>query len=111
VKRVWAPVTAARTISKAALSTPTGASPPLDQEIIMPIPRILQGKLAPPVIGAPLFIVCGPELVIAQYKAGIVGAFPALNARPKELLEECAPRASCRLREGESGEARGSLLP
>ena len=54
----------------------------------MPIPRILQGKLALPVIGAPLFICSGPELVIAQCKAGIVGAFPALNARPKELLEE-----------------------
>jgi nitronate monooxygenase len=40
------------------------------------------------VIGAPLFIVSGPELVIAQCKAGIVGSFPALNARPKELLEE-----------------------
>jgi nitronate monooxygenase len=54
----------------------------------MPIPRILQNKLALPVIGAPLFIVSGPELVIAQCKAGIVGAFPALNARPKEMLEE-----------------------
>jgi nitronate monooxygenase len=54
----------------------------------MPIPRILQDKLALPVIGAPLFIVSGPELVIAQCKAGVVGAFPALNARPKELLEE-----------------------
>jgi nitronate monooxygenase len=48
----------------------------------------MQGRLTLPVIGAPLFIVSGPELVIAQCKAGIVGAFPALNARPKELLEE-----------------------
>ncbi len=54
----------------------------------MPIPRLMQGKLALPAIGAPLFIVSGPELVIAQCKAGIVGAFPALNARPKEMLEE-----------------------
>src|SRR6266404_3820326 len=54
----------------------------------MPLPRLLQGKLSLPVIGAPLFIVSVPELVIAQCKAGIVGAFPALNARPKELLEE-----------------------
>jgi nitronate monooxygenase len=97
VKRVSAPVTAARTISKAALSRPTGASPSLDQEIIMPIPRILQGKLALPVIGAPLFIVSGPELVIAQCKAGIVGAFPALNARPKELLEEWILRTKSEL--------------
>src|SRR5579864_2008359 len=54
----------------------------------MPIPRMLQGKLSLPVIGAPLFIISVPELVIAQCKAGIVGAFPALNARPKERLEE-----------------------
>ena len=41
-----------------------------------------------PVIGAPLFIISGPDLVIAQCKAGIVGAFPALNARPQALLDE-----------------------
>ncbi len=54
----------------------------------MPIPSVMQGNLALPAIGAPLFIVSVPALVIAQCKAGIVGAFPALNARPKELLEE-----------------------
>ena len=41
-----------------------------------------------PVIGSPLFIISGPELVIAQCKAGIVGSFPALNARPQTLLDE-----------------------
>jgi nitronate monooxygenase len=41
-----------------------------------------------PVIGAPLFIVSNPDLVIAQCKAGIVGSFPALNARPQGLLDE-----------------------
>ncbi|MEO1731410.1 MAG: nitronate monooxygenase family protein, partial [Pseudomonadota bacterium] len=41
-----------------------------------------------PLIGSPLFIVSGPELVIAQCKAGIVGSFPALNARPQTLLDE-----------------------
>ncbi len=40
-----------------------------------------------PIIGAPLFIVSNPNLVIEQCKAGIIGAFPALNARPKEVLE------------------------
>ena len=45
-------------------------------------------RLRLPVIGAPLFIVSGPDLVIAQCKAGIVGAFPALNARPQTLLDE-----------------------
>ena len=54
----------------------------------MPLPASMQGHLTLPVIGAPLFIVSVPDLVIAQCKAGIVGAFPALNARPKELLEE-----------------------
>ena len=41
-----------------------------------------------PVIGSPLFIISGPELVIAQCKAGIVGSFPALNARPQSQLDE-----------------------
>ena len=45
-------------------------------------------RLAIPVIGAPLFIVSNPALVIAQCKAGIVGSFPALNARPQALLDE-----------------------
>ncbi|MFJ5486276.1 NAD(P)H-dependent flavin oxidoreductase [Hansschlegelia beijingensis] len=52
----------------------------------MPLPPILQGRLSLPVIGAPMFIVSGPDLVIAQCKAGIVGAFPALNARPPQML-------------------------
>lgn len=54
----------------------------------MALPRSLQDRLALPVIGAPLFIISNPDLVLAQCKAGIVGSFPALNARPKELLEE-----------------------
>jgi nitronate monooxygenase len=45
-------------------------------------------RLRLPVIGSPLFIISGPELVIAQCKAGIVGSFPALNARPQPLLDE-----------------------
>jgi len=45
-------------------------------------------RLRLPVIGAPLFIISVPDLVIAQCKAGIVGAFPALNARPERLLDE-----------------------
>lgn len=54
----------------------------------MSIPELLAGNLRLPLIGAPMFIVSGPELVIAQCKAGIVGSFPALNARPQELLGE-----------------------
>jgi len=45
-------------------------------------------RLRLPVIGSPLFIISGPELVIAQCKAGIVGSFPALNARPAAMLDE-----------------------
>jgi nitronate monooxygenase len=54
----------------------------------MPIPTILLDRLRLPVIGAPLFIVSTPRLVIAQCKAGIVGAFPALNARPEAQLDD-----------------------
>ncbi len=53
----------------------------------MALPDILK-KTRIPVVGAPLFIVSGPELVIAQCKAGIIGSFPALNARPAEMLEK-----------------------
>ena len=54
----------------------------------MAIPEILKGRLSVPVVGAPLFIISGPELVIGQCKAGVVGSFPALNARPAEVFEE-----------------------
>jgi len=54
----------------------------------MSLPKALQGKLRLPAIGAPLFIISNPALVIAQCKAGIVGSFPALNARPISQLDE-----------------------
>ena len=53
----------------------------------MSLPPILS-RLRIPVIGAPLFIVSNPKLVIAQCTAGIVGSFPALNARPASQLDE-----------------------
>ncbi|MGB7286063.1 MAG: nitronate monooxygenase family protein [Salaquimonas sp.] len=52
------------------------------------LPSILKDDLALPVVGAPLFIISHPDLVIAQCKAGIVGSFPSLNARPIEQLDE-----------------------
>src|SRR6266576_6561873 len=58
----------------------------------MPLPASLACSLELPVVGSPLFIVSGPELVIAQCKAGIVGSFPALNARPVEKLDEWLSR-------------------
>ena len=54
----------------------------------MTLPSPLFDRLRLPVIGSPLFIVSGPELVIAQCKAGIVGSFPTLNARPQAQLDE-----------------------
>jgi len=59
----------------------------LRYETGMTLPAPLD-RLRLPVIGAPLFIISCPDLVIAQCKAGIVGAFPALNARPQSQLDE-----------------------
>jgi nitronate monooxygenase len=53
----------------------------------MPLPPLF-AKLRLPVIASPLFIISGPEMVIAQCKAGIVGSFPSLNARPLSQLDE-----------------------
>ncbi len=58
----------------------------------MSLPPLFKGRLSIPVFGAPMFIISGPELVIAQCKAGIVGSFPALNARPASLLDEWLAR-------------------
>ena len=57
----------------------------------------LKRRMSIPVIGSPLFIVSNPDLVIAQCKAGIVGSFPALNARPAEVLEEWLTRITTEL--------------
>lgn len=54
----------------------------------MALPAILRDKLRLPVVGAPLFIVSHPALTLAQCKAGVIGAFPALNARPQSQLDE-----------------------
>lgn len=63
----------------------------------MTVPAILKDHLTLPLIGSPLFIVSNPDLVIAQCKAGIVGSFPALNARPAEVLEEWLIRITTEL--------------
>ncbi len=54
----------------------------------MAIPEILHNRLNLPTFAAPLFIISNPELVIAQCKAGVVGSFPSLNARPAEKLDD-----------------------
>jgi nitronate monooxygenase len=58
----------------------------------MPIPSAFRDRLALPVIGSPLFIASTPELVLAQCKAGVIGSFPALNARPAAQLDEWLTR-------------------
>jgi nitronate monooxygenase len=63
----------------------------------MSLPAFLRDRLALPVIGAPLFIISQPDLVLAQCKAGVVGSFPALNARPPELLDTWLTRITTEL--------------
>jgi len=58
----------------------------------MALPPVLRDRLRLPIIASPLFIVSGPDLVIAQCKAGIVGSFPSLNARPLSQLDEWLAR-------------------
>lgn len=65
----------------------------------MALPPVLRDRLRLPVIGSPLFIISTPDLVIAQCKAGIVGSFPALNARPASLLDEWLHRITEELAE------------
>ncbi|HET9627409.1 MAG TPA: nitronate monooxygenase family protein [Kofleriaceae bacterium] len=62
----------------------------------MSLPPVLSG-LRIPVVGAPLFIISQPDLVIAQCKAGVVGSFPALNARPEAKLDEWLTRITSEL--------------
>ncbi|MFZ5667918.1 MAG: NAD(P)H-dependent flavin oxidoreductase [Pseudomonadota bacterium] len=63
----------------------------------MALPPILQDRLRLPVIASPLFIISNPDLVIAQCKAGIVGSFPSLNARPVSQLDEWLDRITSEL--------------
>ena len=65
----------------------------------MSLPVVLKGKLRLPVVGAPLFIVSNPDLVISQCKSGIVGSFPALNARPEMELDRWLDRITTELGE------------
>ncbi|MBV6423946.1 MAG: hypothetical protein NAOJABEB_01756 [Steroidobacteraceae bacterium] len=64
------------------------------------MPRELHDRLALPVIGAPMFIASYPELVLAQCRAGVVGCFPALNARSPEVLDEWLTRLTRELAPG-----------
>ena len=74
-------------------------------------PAELTSKLRIPVIGSPMFIVSGPDLVIAQCKAGIVGSFPALNARPQSVLDEWLDRITTELAEHDAKHPEAPSAP
>src|SRR5262245_37641023 len=63
----------------------------------MSLPNNLAARLRIPVLAAPMFVVSGPELVIEQCKAGVIGSFPALNARPQEELDKWLTRIETEL--------------
>ncbi|MEA2757357.1 MAG: nitronate monooxygenase [Aliidongia sp.] len=77
----------------------------------MSLPPLLQDSLRLPVIGSPMFIVSGPELVLAQCRAGIVGSFPALNARPAEMLEEWLEQITRELAETRAADPERKVAP
>ncbi len=63
----------------------------------MSLPESIRQRLRLPVLAAPMFVVSGPELVIEQCKAGIIGSFPTLNARPQEELDKWLTRIETEL--------------
>ena len=77
----------------------------------MAIPKHIQDNISMPVIGAPLFLISGPDLVIAQCKAGIIGSFPALNARPQHVLEEWIIRIKTELAEYQEQNPDAKVAP
>ena len=77
----------------------------------MAIPNHIKNNLSIPVIGSPLFLVSGPELVIAQCKAGIIGSFPALNARPQHVLGEWIERIKKELAEYQAQNPSKKVAP
>tara|TARA_B100001250_G_scaffold396794_1_gene403179 strand:- start:2848 stop:3822 length:975 start_codon:yes stop_codon:yes gene_type:complete len=77
----------------------------------VPIHKHIEENIIMPVIGAPLFLVSGPDLVIAQCKAGVIGSFPALNARPQHVLEEWIIRIKKELAEYQEQNPDAKVAP
>jgi len=77
----------------------------------MPIPASFRDRLTLPLIGSPMFIASRPELVIEQCKSGIVGAFPALNARPAHVLDEWLTRIETELAEYAAANPGAKVAP
>ena len=74
-------------------------------------PALALDRLAVPVIGAPLFIISQPDLVLAQCKAGVIGAFPSLNARPAPLLDAWLERIERELAEHDAAHPERPSAP
>lgn len=77
----------------------------------MGLPTILQNSLRLPVICSPLFIISNPDMVIAQCKAGVVGSFPSLNARPAEELEVWLQRINSELESFKKANPQAKVAP
>ena len=77
----------------------------------MAIPASLASQLSIPVIGSPLFIISNPDLVLAQCKAGIIGSFPSLNARPPEHLDEWLARINEELAAARRADPKAKIAP
>ena len=77
----------------------------------MAIPASLAKQLSIPVIGSPLFIISNPELVLAQCKAGVIGSFPSLNARPIEQLDEWLSQINEELAKARAANPAAKIAP
>ena len=77
----------------------------------MALPSILSERLRLPVVAAPLFIISNPDLVIAQCKAGVIGSFPALNARPAEELDRWLEKITTELAEYDAAHPEAPSAP
>jgi nitronate monooxygenase len=77
----------------------------------MPIPVLFEGRLSIPAIAAPMFIVSGPELVLAACKAGVVGTFSVVNARSYELLDQWLGDISTELDAARAGNSNRPIAP
>ncbi len=77
----------------------------------MSIPQIFRGRMTVPVIAAPMFLVSGPHLVTAACKAGVAGAFPSLNARPVEVLDEWLTQINAELGAALAADPQAPIAP
>lgn len=75
------------------------------------IPKLFQGRMTVPVIAAPMFLVSGPQLVLAACKAGVAGTFPTLNARPLEVLDEWLTQINRELGAAMAADPKAPIAP